>query len=193
MNNKKFALIALVLVAIVQIYVPAKMIIAREKVLNTGIDYKFRTAPIDPLDPFRGKYINLDFEENMVDVQGDNSWEANEPVFVILTTDSNGFAKVKSASRLTPAKDTDFVEAKVRNVIRSDTYRLIIEFPFSRFYMEESKAFDAEKAYRGSLSDSTLVTYALVKIKNGEAVLTDVFINDISIEDIVMNDQNNRK
>ena len=48
----------------VHLYVPAKMIFNKEAVLAQGKDYRFKTAPIDPYDPFRGKYIDLYYEAN---------------------------------------------------------------------------------------------------------------------------------
>ena len=52
--------------------------------------------------------------------------------------------------------------------------------------MEETKAYDAEVAVRNNQRDSIQNnTYALVYIKNGEAVLNDVIINDMSIKDYV--------
>lgn len=54
MTNKKTLLSVFILVAIVQLYVPAKMILDREDILDTGKEYKFKTEPIDPNDPFRG-------------------------------------------------------------------------------------------------------------------------------------------
>lgn len=71
MNKKKILLLSFFLVAVVQLYVPSKMIWDREEVLRTGTEYKFRTAPIDPTDPFRGKYITLRFDDNTVDIPGE--------------------------------------------------------------------------------------------------------------------------
>ena len=51
--------------------------------------------------------------------------------------------------------------------------------------MEESKAYEAELTYRQSQRDTTKLTYALVSIKNGDAVLKDVLIDGISIKEIV--------
>ena len=47
--------------------------------------------------------------------------------------------------------------------------------------MEESKAYNAELAYNESASDTNNITYALVSIRNGNAVVKDVIINGISI------------
>ncbi|HMB62545.1 MAG TPA: hypothetical protein VKN36_05700, partial [Eudoraea sp.] len=59
------------------------------------------------------------------------------------------------------------------------------DYPFDRFYMEESKANEAELTYRQSQRDTSKITYALVRIKNGEAVLKDVMIDGISIRELV--------
>ena len=192
MNSKKIILIAFVLVALVQIYVPAKIILNRSIVLSSGKEFKFKTAPIDPSDPFRGKYINLTFNENTIDIQNKENWTNGENVFVLLTTDNNGFAKIKSVSKAKPLDSRDFLKAKVDYIIY-DGPKLVIEYPFDRFYMEESKAYDAEMTYRRSSRDTSLVTYALVNIKNGESVLKDVMINGIPIREIVKQEQQNRK
>ena len=98
MNNKKILLPAFILVALVQLYVPSKMILHREEILDTGKEYKFKTAPIDPTDPFRGKYITLRYDENMVEIQNEKDWVRGETIYVFLAKDSDGFAKIKSGS-----------------------------------------------------------------------------------------------
>jgi|SRR5215203_5292172 len=192
MNSKKIIVIAFVLVALVQIYVPAKIILDRAIVLSSGKEFKFKTAPIDPSDPFRGKYINLTFNENTAEIQNKENWARGETVFVLLSTDNNGFAKIKSVSKTKPLESQDFLKAKV-NLVTYDGSKLFIEYPFDRFYMEESKAYDAEMTYSRSSRDTSQVAYALVNIKNGESVLKDVMINGISIREIVKQEQQNRK
>ncbi|MBD3630845.1 GDYXXLXY domain-containing protein [Cyclobacterium sp.] len=59
MANKKIVLPVFVLIALLQLYLPAKMILDREDILHKGKEYKFKTQPIDPNDPFRGKFIAL--------------------------------------------------------------------------------------------------------------------------------------
>ena len=55
MIKMKILLSVFILVALVQLFVPAKMILDREDILDMGKEYKFKTEPIDPNDPFRGK------------------------------------------------------------------------------------------------------------------------------------------
>ncbi|MFC2114312.1 GDYXXLXY domain-containing protein [Bacteroidota bacterium] len=192
MNKKKIVVVIFVLVALVQLYIPAKMILDRENVLDTGNEFKFITAPIDPTDPFRGKYINLSYEDNLIEVQNEKDWVHNETIYVLLEIDSNGFAKNKSISKTKPAGSPDFIKAEVRSVTSNGTNMLTIHYPFDRFYMEESKAYDAELAYSQSLKDTSKVTYAIVSIKNGDAVLKDVVIEGISISEIVKASQENK-
>jgi uncharacterized membrane-anchored protein len=157
--------------------------------LETGIDYKFITAPIDPTDPFRGKYIILGYKDNVSVIDNEKDWVSGEIVYVFLKNDQNGFAKIKSVSKEKPTDSQDFLKAKLSAVSNDGTNKLTIYFPFDRYYMEESKASDAEEIYAKSLQDTTQLTYALVSIKNGDAVLKDVLIDGVSIKEIVKANQ----
>ena len=193
MNNKKFILAAFILVALAQLYVPAKMILDREKVLANGIDFKFKTAPIDPNDPFRGKYVRLQYEDNVIEIKNEEDWRGGEDIYVILAKDDNGFATIESVSKKKPSNEFSFVKAKVSYISDDGSQQLTVDYPFDRFYMEESKAYEAEQVYREFLPDTNQVAYALVKIKDGEAVLKDVLIDDVSIRDVVIKEREKRK
>lgn len=193
MRNNKLILIAFILVALAQLYVPAKMILGREDILNTGKEYKFKTAPIDPADPFRGKYITLRYDENTIEIQEEAEWEEGETIYVFLSADNNGFAKISSVSKEEPPASQDFLKAKVGNVFGDGSKKLVIDYPFDRYYMEESKAYDAELTYQRSQADTNQVAYALVSIKEGEAVLKDVLIDGVPIREIVMKERENQK
>ncbi len=172
------------LVAIVQLLVPAQMILGQETILDTGAAYKFRTQPIDPSDPFRGKYITLRYEMN-AGISKDSLWERNEDAYVYLKKDSLGFAELMKVSKTPLDIENDYVIVKTRWY---DQNKKTIHFnlPFDRFYMEESKAKPAEDAYREAQRDSLPNnTYGLVYIKEGDAVLKDVLINEIPIADYV--------
>jgi uncharacterized membrane-anchored protein len=193
MTNKKILLSVFILVAIVQLYMPAKMILDREDILNTGKDYKFKTEPIDPNDPFRGKYITLRYEEDMIEIQNEADWVSGEIIYVFLTPDKEGFAKVQSVSKENGTNNQDFLKAKVNYVTSNGSNKLTIDYPFDRYYMEESKAYDAELTYRKSQLDTTEIAYAVVSIKDGEAVLKDVLINGVSLREIVIKERENKK
>lgn len=191
MNSKNKYILIFALVALIQLYVPAKMIWHQENIWQNGKEYKFKTAPIDPNDPFRGKYITLTFEENIYNIEDEMEWTRGEEVYVLLTTNASGFAKIDSVTKQTPDNSSDFVKAKVWFLSGNGENKLTIDYPFNRFYMEESKAYDAEVTYRESQIDSTKTAYALVSIKNGDAVLKDVLIDGVPIKEIVKKEQSN--
>lgn len=193
MSNKKIVLSVFILVALVQLYVPAKMIFDKEDTLKTGTDYKFNTAPIDPTDPFRGKYIVLSYKDNVAKVKNEKDWVWGEPIYVFLENDQNGFAKITSVSKEKPTESQNFLKAEVSAITSDGSNKLTIYFPFDRYYMEESKAYDAELIYAASAQDTTQVTYALVSIKDGDAVLKEVLIGGISIREIVKERQQHKK
>jgi len=185
MSNKKIIFSIFILIALAQLYVPAKMILNREDVLNSGVEYRFKTAPIDPTDPFRGKYIVLRFENNTVKVDDETAWEYGEEIFASLGTDQDGYAKTIAVSKDEPIDGKDYMKVRIRYVSHDKSNILTVNYPFDRYYMEESKAYDAEVAYRESRRDTNQIAYALVRVKNGEAVLKDVLINGESIKEIV--------
>lgn len=185
MDNKKTLLGAFILLVLVQIFVPAKMIFDKEEVLSEGEEYKFKTAPIDPYDPFRGKYITLRYEENRVEVENENDWKRGESIYVLLSKDEEGFAHIETGSKEIPSSENNYLKAKVRWVSTDSTHEVTIDYPFDRYYMEESKAKDAEDVYRESQIDTNKEAYALVRIKAGESVLEDVLIDGVSIQEIV--------
>jgi uncharacterized membrane-anchored protein len=182
MFNSKLPFIILIAAAAIQWYVPVSMILHRENILQSGKEYKFKTAPVDPSDPFRGKYITLQYDARMARVEYKYNWQNDEPVYVLLSTDKDGYAVIDKAVKEKPTGTNNFVKAKV-DYISYDSL-LYINYSFDRYYMEEAKAPDAEKIYRESIRDSSYKTYALVNIKNGEAVLKDVLINGVSIKQI---------
>lgn len=186
MKNKYILLIAFIFVAAAQIYIPASMIFDSEDILSTGKAYKFKTAPVDPNDPFRGKYITLYFEQNVFKVKGDTKFMRGEDIFVLLHENEDGFAEMEDLSLEVPVGTIDYVKAKIDYIITNDdTASIFIDYPFDRFYMEEYKAPEAEKIYNETQIDFNIIAYALVKIKDGDAVLEDVMIDGESINDLV--------
>ena len=184
MISIKYAFPLFLLVALAQLYVPAKMVWEKETLWAAGKEYKFKVAPVDPNDPFRGKYITLAYEANRYETTDTKEWKRGTTVYVSLLKDSEGFAAIKEVFRYPPTEELDFVEANLQRWTSNPTI-LFIDYPFNRFYMEESKAYDAEIAYRKMLRDSTQTAYALVNVKQGKALLKDVLIDGTPIQEVV--------
>ncbi|MEO5789940.1 GDYXXLXY domain-containing protein [Gelidibacter sp.] len=172
-----------VVVVLAQLFVPAQMILDQENTIARGTAYKFRTQPVDPSDPFKGKYIYLNYDISFA-ATNDTTWVTNAPIYITFKTDSLGFAMVKDVSKDDP-KAGDYLKTKVTWYNRFDN-SVGFSFPFNEFYMNETKAYDAELAHAQAQRDSLPNnTYALVYVLKGKAVLDNVFINDIPIADYV--------
>ena len=181
MKIKPLMLILFLLMVVAQLYVPASMIWSKEKVLNEGTLYKFLVRPVDPNDPFRGKYIVVNVEANHLEEHLGYKWEKDEEAYVALGTDEKGFAQPLYLSAQKP-EGVHFVKVKIDY---ANNEKVIFKYPFDRFYMDEDKAYAAEQIYFESLRDTNQLTYALVMVNDGNAVLQDVQINGTSIADLV--------
>jgi uncharacterized membrane-anchored protein len=183
-------------VAAAQWYVTVSLVTKSEQTLVVGKEFHFKTVPVDPSDPFRGKYITLRFEASNIVVHDTigHLYESGEVVFAAVSIDSTGFAVVDSLYSERPNDESlTIIKARVRYAYREfegTGQSVDLEFPFERLYLEESMASDAERVYwenRRAFNDSTstTTTYAVVRIRDEHAVLVDVKINDRSIVDIV--------
>ena len=175
---KTLVIVLFIAMVIAQLFVPAKMIFDSEDVVRNGTAYRFKTQPIDPLDPFRGRYIALHFHANHI--PDENQWSTGEPVNVVFGTDSLGFAVPIMITRDIP--DGDYLRTKVSYTLDSPQH-VFIDLPFDRFYMEENIAMPAEVAYAEAVIDTSAVCYGMVSIGKGQAVLQNVYINDRPISE----------
>lgn len=186
---KRNLLIIFVALVIIQWAVPAKMIWQKENVLRSGKVFHFRTEPVDPSHPFKGRYIILNYEAgNYTTTHLDSSFDGyGQDIYVLLNKDKDGFARVEQLVKEKPRDGVDFVKASIYYVNRyeNDSVGVRIDFPFTEFYMDEFKAPKAESVYRESTIDSTQKTYAVVAVLHGDAVVKDVIINDKSIRQVV--------
>ncbi|MFV8328479.1 GDYXXLXY domain-containing protein [Flavobacterium sp. ZS1P14] len=182
MKNKKIVILLFTLLAIAQLFVPLQMIVHQENIIKTGKEFKFQTAPVDPYDPFRGKYITLSFKEREIRVKNAKKWGSGETVFATIITGKNGFAKISSIAKVRPTNSEPYLKLKIGFVL--DNSKIALDFPFNRLYMNENTASKAEKIHQEFSIKKKNETYALVAVKNGESVIKDVRINGVSIKDL---------
>lgn len=170
------------LVVLVQLVAPANEIVSRELTLRTGTPVKFRTTPVDPADAFRGRYIWLDVEQNTAPVPDAISFRANQRVYALIETDTTDFARFTGLSATRPASGL-FLAVPVRWIDRTATggYQAHLDMPFDRFYMEETLAPAAEEAYQRASGASRQQAYIIVRLRDGQGVIEDLYINDTPI------------
>jgi uncharacterized membrane-anchored protein len=181
MPNKSILLLIFLLVAFLQLLVPANMIFQKNKTVVTGTLYKFKVKPVDPADPFVGRYVDLSFDQDTFVIKDSKFYADQQTIYVEIAQGIDSFAIIKNIS-LSPFKDTEhFITAKVAYIQEN---RVHIEYPFTRFYMEESKAPEAETKVNIMLRDSTYLGYAEIFVYKGDAVVQDVKINNRTIKSL---------
>lgn len=197
-----------IVVALLQLAVPGWMIFQQEQTLRLGKEYKFQTEPVDPYDLFRGRYVALRFKaEEVKQKEGEAEFPRDEKVYVAVKTNAEGFAEVERVSR-TPIKgDNVFLvtawttyNSSIPGISKESDEKdkfekiLRLEFPFSRYYMEESRAPQAEDAYRAAnRRNSKQQTWAVVRMWHGNAALADLVIDGQPIRDYLRDHPQSKK
>lgn len=183
MKNKVIILLLFILIAGIQWFIPIRLISEKHSIWLEGRTYKFQLTPLDPEDPFRGKYLQLKFEENHFRTDGQAGWQRGESVYVQLKRNAQGFVRITGLARNLPADDVDFVKATVRDAYGEDSLRIFIDYPFDRYYVNEKMADPLEKPLLSNLQDTSRINYALIRIKSGEAVLEEVYLDDVPVSE----------
>lgn len=182
----------LLLIAIVaQLAVLGTLIRSRELVLRDGEAFRFKTRPIDPADPFQGRYVSLGFDNNFVSAANGETSAARfrETVYVRIEADPDGFARFSGWSLKKPASGA-FLKTRCKGERsrwdstgrQSESPGIWIDIPFNRYYMDEAKAPRAEAVVRDAARGSNC--WAVVRILNGRAVVEDVIAKGQSLRDI---------
>ncbi|MEO6511311.1 MAG: GDYXXLXY domain-containing protein [Nocardioides sp.] len=72
-------------VAAVQLALVGAAVAPRLSARVTGEEYRLRVAPVDPIDPFRGAYVDLDYP----DLRTEEAPAGNGPLYVSLVRDGD--------------------------------------------------------------------------------------------------------
>jgi uncharacterized membrane-anchored protein len=166
----KLRLIIFLLVALAQIAVPASMIWKRQRTLSEGRLWKFRTAPVDPVDAIRGRYLSLRFEAEQFPYS--QKLPYGEKVYIKLKEDADGFAAVDQVNE-TPTAGDDVVQAEG---FGSYQEKGRVKFSFDRLWVTEANAPAAEKAYAEHSRREKVDAYATVRVHNGDAGIEELYI-----------------
>ena len=159
--------------ALVQLAAPAGMILSRERTLAQGEAFKFRTAPVDPYDAFRGRYVALRIDKSEAAVPDGVSVSFGQTVYATIETGDDGFAKFGVVS-LSPPKGRPYL--KVKAGFADGKGGINLQLPFDRFYMEEAKAPAAEAACREHSRKGAQDAYVVVRVLAGAGVIENLYV-----------------
>jgi uncharacterized membrane-anchored protein len=169
---KYWRLIVFLLVALAQLAVPASLIWKREQTLRKGSVWRFRTAPVDPVDAFRGRYVALEFEEEARQIAPPAGAEDGRKVFVTLRQTPEGFAEIDRITTSAPPGD-DFIEAQLHGTT--------VSLPFDKYWVTERDAPAAEAAYRAQSTREKQNAFVTVRVFKGDAALEQLYLDGIPL------------
>ncbi len=179
MNKRNLIGLGFVIAVLAQLWVPAWMILQRERTLREGEVYKFKTQPVDPADAFRGRYVWLRLQPDTVQVPDSGPWEYRQKAFAVLATGTDGYAMVKRLERTKPVGEPAL---KVR-VGWSDGKNVHINWEgLDRYYMTEDKAPAAETAYREHNRTTNQNCYITVRVLGSSGILENLYIDNQPIQ-----------
>jgi uncharacterized membrane-anchored protein len=178
---------AFALVCLAQLAVPASLVAKHEQTRASGTAWRFQTAPVDPADPFRGRYVQLAFavdREPVLMADPSYAWiEHGRRVYAELSTGPDGFARLVRVHERRPA-GVEYIDAFVQHM-HVDAQRLpdggaapagppavILRLPFDRYYLPEARAPEVEREYWDASRKAQANTWAEVRVRDGHAVLT---------------------
>lgn len=169
---KYWRFIIFALVACAQIAVPASLIWKRERTLHEGSVWKFRTAPVDPVDAFRGRYIALEFETEAQQISPPPNALYGQTVFVTLRPDAEGFAVIDQVLPSRP-EDDNFIEAQLHGTT--------VSLPFDKYWVTERDAPAAEAAYRTQSAREKRNAFVTVRVFKGDAALEQLYLDGLPL------------
>jgi len=182
---KKGLLIFTVVGIAAQFGVMASILIKRELTLRRGEVYRFATAPVDPFDAFRGRYVELRFDVERSGANFSEGVKPRKPCYALLGVDTNGFASVEAVYAKNPGNHLPVLKVRAR-------YNNRIYLPFDRYYMPEKLAPEAEEAYlkfnRGRGRDEQPAA-AVVRVWRGNAVIEDLEIDSVPVVEYLKQNQ----
>jgi uncharacterized membrane-anchored protein len=183
MTKKKIYFLAIfTALALAQLYVPLSLAWQWENVLQNGQAFYLETAPVDPYDAFRGRYISLNFKENKAPFNDalPASLEYGQTVYAVLeTTAGRQAAFIKEISVQKPV-NKPYVKTRFNGFDSKIPPVVEVVFPFNRYYLPEEFALSAEKelARRSRQSKNKKKAVALVRIQDGYGVIENIYVDD---------------
>ncbi len=181
----RYALFALMCIA--QIAVPVSMVVQHEQTRRSGTPWRFQTAPVDPNDPFRGRYVRLNFAAIAEPIPMADTGliyiRSGARMYAELKPDAQGFARLSRLHLQRPATG-DYLDVFVRNMEYGDKHEqpaAEVRLSFDRYYLPEDQAAEVERTYAEASRNAQDRTYADVRLRDGHAALVDLVLDGKSV------------
>ncbi len=175
MTGKTVRLVIFVVIAVIQLAVAANAIISSEIALRSGEVFRFRLQPVDPVDAFRGRYVNLRFAVDKAPVPEGMPFLHRQKIYVPLVVDAEGFAGFGPVALEAPDERAYLrLRSGVQYEDEGGSAVLSLNLPFRRYYMTEELAKEVDRSLwrRGRRP-----AWVEVRIRNGTGVIEDLYVD----------------
>jgi uncharacterized membrane-anchored protein len=179
--NKKLIIGLFAGLILIQIASPLSMIIRRESILKNGVQFRFKTVPVDPYDAFRGRYVALRVDAGEIAKPQGIDLKYGQKIYAHVVNDDNGFAKISQILTQKP-KTPAFLTAAISSIHKD---KISLNLPIDRYYMEEKAAPRAEQVYRKHSARDKQEAYVVVRVKDGFAVIEGLYVGGKRIEEVL--------
>lgn len=178
MKNSKLLVLLFMIVAITQLATPIYMAWRWEDILQNGQRFYWSTAPVDPYDAFKGRYIDLQFKNTTGPIKDNVALDYGQPAYALIEETSDGKAFIREVSAKPPV-ESPYVKVRITYVEGNTAH---VSLPFKRYYLPENMASAAENAYQQSAGKTGL---AAVRLKGGLAVIEQLYIGDKTLDEFL--------
>lgn len=148
-----------------------------ERTLAVGERFLFRVAPVDPEDPFRGRYLQLGFPAARVERTAPAGGHAR--VYAVLERDADGFARFGALS-VEPPVGHAYLATRVA---WTGPTHVQLDLPFARYYEEESIARAADRALAEHTRAGGAGAHVTVRVLDGHAVLEELYLGGVPLRE----------
>lgn len=173
--TRPLVLLVFGLTALAQLAVPGYLIVRHERALREGAVYRFRAAPVDPYDAFRGRYVRIDLEARTAPLAVADSLTRGQRAYAPLRVDAAGLAQLEPL-QAEPPDQGDYLKVRVRWVHGGTN--AAVQLPMQRFYMREDLAPSAEHVFRERLRNQGVTSVVEVAVHDGLCVIREVYLNE---------------
>ncbi|MDX1497258.1 MAG: GDYXXLXY domain-containing protein [Salinisphaeraceae bacterium] len=171
--SRGLTLLLFAVLVVIQLAVPAAMIDKRMTTLQEGTPYKFRIGPVDPYDPFLGRYLVLNLEAADYEGWKGEDLHPGQTVYGVLETNNDGFAYFYNLSMDAPGT-RDYLKLRVA---WQSGKQVRLRMPFDRYYTEENAAQQAWRVRRPGRRQP-VPAHIQVRVLDGYGVLEELYFED---------------
>ena len=126
--------LGLILVCCLVLLVLLSFIFYNQFPIWTGKQIILKTNPVDPFDPFKGQYMQINYEISTIQ---NSNFSIGDSVYILLNKDESGIWRYSNYSKTKP-ESGDFILGKV-GYVYGNTAR--IEYGVEQYYFERNAQF----------------------------------------------------